>query len=98
MVEIHEPMRMLFIIETTPETIQSIMKRNPNIGRPIVNRWVQLVLLAPDSQELRCYQAGEFVRFEPETGELPICRSSAEWYSGQRDHLGFASILPEGGL
>ncbi len=47
MTEIHEPMRLLFVIETSPEGILSIMKRNPNIERLIRNQWVQIATLEP---------------------------------------------------
>src|SRR5262249_57028580 len=33
MVEIHEPVRPLFVIETQPETLLKILARNPNIDR-----------------------------------------------------------------
>ena len=42
MVEIHEPVRSLFLIETTPEAMLRIMDRNPGIGRLCRNGWVLL--------------------------------------------------------
>ncbi len=33
MIEIHEPMRILFVIETTPEAMFKVMERNPVIAR-----------------------------------------------------------------
>ena len=49
MVEIHEPMRILFVVETTPEAMLGIMARDPAIGRLVRNGWVQLATLDPDS-------------------------------------------------
>ena len=48
MVEIHEPVRSLFIIETTPEAMLRIMDRNEGIGRLCRNGWVQLAVLDPE--------------------------------------------------
>jgi uncharacterized protein len=47
MVEIHEPLRILFIIEATPDTLLAIMDRNENIGRLVRNEWIQLAAWSP---------------------------------------------------
>jgi uncharacterized protein YbcC (UPF0753/DUF2309 family) len=94
-VEIHEPMRLLFIIETTPERILSIMDRNPIVGRILKNGWAQLAVLDPDSNQLQYYQDGKFTPYVPEVIGLPKATSSVDWYRGWRDHLGFATIQPD---
>ncbi|MBS0211216.1 MAG: DUF2309 domain-containing protein [Planctomycetes bacterium] len=94
-VEIHEPLRLLFILETTPERIEKIMDRNSIVGNIFRNGWVQLILLDPESNQLRIYRQGEYELYQPHTAELPQVNSSIEWYRGWRDHLGFAQIAPE---
>lgn len=93
-VEIHEPMRSLFVIETTPEKIEKIMNRNPLVGRIIRNGWIQLTLLDPYSSKILVYSRGKYEPYEPQTAELPKAESSFEWYRGWREHLGFAQIVP----
>ncbi len=92
MVEIHEPVRLLFVIESTPEIVLGIMKRNPQVGQMIRNRWIQLAVLAPNSTEIQLFDGKEFHRYQPESDSLPIRTQSVEWYRGWRDHLGYASI------
>ena len=91
-VEIHEPVRLLFVIETTPQAILSIMDRNPVIGRILRNGWAQLALLNPHSSEILTYRKGEFYVYWPEKSELPKVSSSTDWYRGWRENLGFAQI------
>lgn len=91
-VEIHEPVRLLFVIETTPQAILSIMDRNPVIGRILRNGWAQLALLNPNSSEILVYRKGEFTVYWPEKEDLPKAASSTDWYRGWREHLGFAQI------
>jgi uncharacterized protein len=95
MVEIHEPIRILFLIETTPDTMLRIMEANPTIDRLCRNQWVQLAVLAPDSSQIRLFRDGAFEPYSPESEELPQVNASVDWYRGQRDHLGFASIREE---
>ncbi len=92
MVEIHEPVRLLFVIETTPAAMQRIIDDNPAISRLVNGEWVQLAVFDAEAVQIHHYVRGEFVPYEPETGELPIQNSSLEWYRGWRDHLGFCSI------
>ena len=93
-VEIHEPMRLLFVIETTPERILAIMERDPVVGRILKNGWAQLAVLDPDSNQLQVYQNGRFEPYVPEVAGLPKATSSVDWYRGWREHLGFATIQP----
>jgi len=92
MVEIHEPMRILFVIETTSEKMLGIMNRNETIERLVRNRWVQLALIDPATGDLQFLDNGTFVPRRPESDELPLAESSTDWYRGRRDHLGFCSI------
>ncbi len=91
-VEIHEPVRCLFIIETTPDRILRIMQRNETVGRILRNGWVQLSLLNPESNEILLYRDGQFFPYEAESPDLPCVATSTDWYRGWRDHLGFAQI------
>ncbi len=91
-VEIHEPVRLLFVIETAPQAMLDIMERNPVIGRILKNGWAQLALLDPHSAQLQEFKNGDFVAYDLEAEELPRASSSTTWYHGWRDHLEFAAI------
>jgi hypothetical protein len=38
------------------------------------------------------YRDGRFLPYQAESTALPVARTSADWYRGWRDHLGFATI------
>jgi uncharacterized protein YbcC (UPF0753/DUF2309 family) len=92
MVEIHEPVRILFVVETRPETMLRIMDRDPGIGRLCRNEWVQLAVLSPDSAEVQFFRDGAFHPYQPQATHMPRAASSTDWYRGWRDHLDFAEI------
>ena len=96
MVEIHDPVRLLFVIETRPEHFLSIMQRNPVIRRLCGNGWVQVATLSPDSDEIHLLEGEHFVRYTGELTDLPRVGHSVEWYRGWRGNLGFAQVT--GGL
>jgi uncharacterized protein YbcC (UPF0753/DUF2309 family) len=92
MVEIHDPVRLLMIVETTPESMLAIIERYPAIGGLCRNGWLQLATLSPDDDQIHLFHRGQFERYEPQTAELPQVDSSSDWYRGWREHLGYALI------
>ena len=94
MVEIHEPVRNLFVIETTAGAMLRIMERNPSIDNLCRNEWVRLALLHPETREVSVFEDGEFRPYRPQASVLPKATSSVDWYRGWRDHLEFAQIEP----
>jgi uncharacterized protein YbcC (UPF0753/DUF2309 family) len=92
MVEIHEPVRCLFVIETAPKALCRVFDRHPALGQLCHNEWIQLATLDPDSPTIHVYQKGRFERYVPETTTLPVVTSSVDWYRGWRDHLGYAIV------
>jgi uncharacterized protein YbcC (UPF0753/DUF2309 family) len=92
MVEIHEPVRLLNVIETTPEVMLKIMERVPEIGRQVRNGWVHLAVIDPETWKVSLFRDGQFEDYEPRAAALPRAASSTDWYRGWRDHLEFAEI------
>ena len=92
MVEIHEPVRSLFLIETTPESMLRIMDHNPGIERLCRNEWILLTVIDPATRALSVFQDRKFRPYTPQASMLPRAASSVDWYRGWRDHLEFAEI------
>lgn len=93
-VDIHEPVRLLFVIESTPEALLQIMDRNSSIASICRNGWAQLAVLDPHTSAIRRFVNGSFQPYHPETDSLPEAVDSLTWYQGRRDHLPFATIHP----
>src|SRR5690606_26011445 len=96
MVEIHEPLRCLFVIETTPEAMLRIMDRNPPLARLIRGNWVRLAVIDPSTSNIRYFHDDRFEEYVLGSTDLPEVDGSAEWYGGWRENLGFASIREAG--
>ena len=87
MVEIHEPMRLLVIVESTLEILGGIYGRQPAIAQLLDNEWIQLVAMDPDDGTFTRFVAGEgFVPWEEHVPDLPVVAGSHEYY---RDREGF---------
>jgi uncharacterized protein YbcC (UPF0753/DUF2309 family) len=97
MVEIHEPVRSVFVIETTPAVMLGLIEQNAMIARMCRNQWVRLAVLHPRTGEVFLYNGEDFRLYEPQAQELPQASSSLDWYQGWRDHLEFAEINSSAG-
>lgn len=87
MVEIHEPVRLLTIVEATPETLLAIAGRQPGVRELVVNRWIQLVAVDPDTGAMHVFGDRGFEPYAPTAGRLQVVPSSAAWYAGHAEHL-----------
>lgn len=94
MIELHEPLRLLIVVETRPEILSAVLEAEPVVARLVRNDWVHLTTLDPDSPRIHLHRNGGFEPYEPDGEALPEVPSSIAWYRGWRGDLGFASIVP----
>jgi len=92
MVEIHEPVRILFVVETTPERLMKVVDSSPSLKQLVGNRWIRIAAIDPQSGRVHFRGNNGFEEFEGPVERLPVVLSSAEWYDGKIEHLAMASI------
>ncbi len=87
MVEIHEPVRMLFVIETTPERLMKVMNASASLKQLVENRWIRVATIDPESGRVHVRRDSGFEEFDGPVERLPVALSSAEWYRGKIDSI-----------
>jgi uncharacterized protein len=92
MVEIHEPVRILFVIETTPERLSKVIDASASLKQLVENRWIRVATIDPASGRVHVRRDSGFEEFDERLERLPVALSSAEWYSGKLQHLPMAWI------
>ena len=92
MVEIHEPVRILFVVETTPERIEKLINANASLKRLAENRWIRIATIDPVSGRVHVRRNNGFEEFHEALERLPVALSSHEWYTGKLQHLPMAWI------
>ena len=88
MIEIHEAMRLLVVVEAGTEILGKIYQRQPPLQELVGNAWVQLVSLHPESGEMHLFdpQRG-WLPWQAEEKPLPKVKHSSEWYLGSSGAL-----------
>jgi uncharacterized protein len=92
MVEIHEPLRILFVVETTPGRLEKVIEGNAALKRLLENRWIRLATIDPASARVHVHRDRGFEEFHEDLERLPVALSSHEWYAGKLQHLPMAWI------
>lgn len=96
-VDIHEPVRLLMVVEAPPERIRAVLDRLPGVKNLVVRQWIQFVSCDPESGDLAIQEPvdGELA-FTPSIAEsesIPVATSSAAWYRGHRGNRPPARLL-----
>jgi hypothetical protein len=92
MVEIHEPVRLLVVVETTPARLMKTIDAHPLLAEFTGKEWIRLAAIDPQSGEIQVLRSGVFQPLEGEQPDLPEAESSAGWYHGRSEHLPVAVI------
>jgi len=98
MIEIHEPMRLLVIVEAKSAVLGQIYARQPVLQQLVGNAWVHLAAVDPEGGEIALFRPGTgFVPWAGPVRPLPEVERSADWYAGHREPLAPVLIRqPEG--
>ena len=82
MIEVHDPVRLLIIVEHFPEVVLETIKRNPATYEWFINEWIHLVVVNPETNKLSEFKEGEFVPYRTLSNELKTATNlSAEFES-----------------
>jgi uncharacterized protein YbcC (UPF0753/DUF2309 family) len=89
MIEIHEAMRLLLVVEQTTEVIDAIYQRQSVLQELIGNGWIVLAAKHPERAQIHRFDPahGWQAWTEKQLAALPEVERSADWFAGQRDAL-----------
>jgi uncharacterized protein len=65
MIEVHDPVRLLIIVEHNPEVVLNTIKMEAALYEWFENGWVHLVAIHPDSGQFYYFEKGEFELYTP---------------------------------
>ena len=93
MTEIHDPIRLLIIVDQKPDIVMQVLSKNAPVHEWIKNDWVKMACMDPENQDLSFYESG--VGFKPyavPAVTLPVIMSLETWVSQSRKNLPVAEM------
>ena len=60
MIEVHDPIRLLVIVEQDPIIVNNVLEQNPAIKDWYIKNWIHLMVMNPHDNQLYRYNKGQF--------------------------------------
>jgi uncharacterized protein len=70
MIEVHDPVRLLMIVEHFPEVVLKVIQQTDALYEWFANDWIHLVVVNPDSKQQSRLVNGQFVEYRPSDQSL----------------------------
>ena len=70
MIEVHDPVRLMIIVEHLPEVVLKVIQSVPEMYEWFINEWVHLSVINPETNALFYFKDGQFVPYTPMTNQI----------------------------
>ncbi len=71
MIEVHDPVRLLIMVEHHPDVVLQVLKQSPETYEWFINEWILLVAIKPENREMYRFENGSFSKYHPEINNVP---------------------------
>lgn len=92
MIEVHDPLRLLIVVEHFPEIVKYAITKVPATYEWFINNWVNLVAIHPETKELFRFVDGEFVLYNPIPFDIKTTNNSLEYAMASSENLNVTLI------
>lgn len=65
MIEVHDPVRLLMIVEHYPEIVLKVIQQDSSTYEWFANQWIHLIAFHPDNRDLFVFYNNQFTKYEP---------------------------------
>jgi hypothetical protein len=87
MIEVHDPVRLLVIVEHYPEVVLSAIQRSAETYEWFINEWVHLVVIHPHTREFHRFKEGSFVLHQPTLAQIEVAKNVAALVESTHDNI-----------
>jgi uncharacterized protein YbcC (UPF0753/DUF2309 family) len=87
MIEVHDPVRLLVIVEHKPEIVLKAVQSSPEVFEWYKNEWVHIIALHPEEKQFYYFRNGAFEKYQPITNakEIGTIHNMEEFIEGARE-------------
>jgi uncharacterized protein len=85
MIEVHDPVRLMILVEHFPEIILKTIKTEPAVYEWFINEWVHLVAIHPETNEFHYFSKGSFNNYLPIPETVPEIRNVQQFFEDAKE-------------
>lgn len=87
MIEVHDPIRLLMVIEHLPHVVKQTLGQSVETAAWFEKEWINLVVLNPENGKFYTYTKGDFIVYEPLGYPTPKTDNMYELISSSGDNI-----------
>lgn len=87
MIEVHDPVRLLMIVEHFPNVVLSTIQKNPATYEWFINEWIVLIAVDPETKALYRFEKGAFVPYQPVPMQLDKVRNIEQLVASHQENF-----------
>ncbi|MCF8325541.1 MAG: DUF2309 domain-containing protein, partial [Leadbetterella sp.] len=87
MIEVHDPIRLLMVIEQSAAIVLDVIQRNKATYEWIKNAWVMLATIDPITSEISAFEDGQMVSYNPPNAIMDSVNNLDQAFEGSMDNL-----------
>lgn len=87
MIEVHDPVRLLIVVEHFPDVVLKTIQKNPATYEWFINEWVHLVVINPETQQLSLFAEGAFQDYRPIMEEVTAVNDITPMIESEQENL-----------
>ncbi len=69
MIDVHDPIRILTVVENTPEFVLTVLEKYPSTFDWYKKEWMKLTVFNPNTKQISILKEGKFIPYYPKTKE-----------------------------
>ena len=87
MIEVHDPVRLMVIVEHKPEIVLKAIQSSPEVFEWYNNEWVHIIALDPGEQQFYYFKNSVFEKYDPITNasEIKTIRNMEAFIEGAKE-------------
>lgn len=85
MVEVHDPVRLLLIVEHYPDVVLKTIQSEDALYEWFVNEWVHIAALHPETQTFHYFRDGAFHPYTPLTKDIPVMPDQLRFFEQAKE-------------
>ncbi|WP_250632031.1 YbcC family protein [Rhodoflexus caldus] len=87
MINIHQPLRLMVIVEQEPETVMRVLRQHPPTYEWFVNEWVHLAVIHPQTKQVYRFEDEDLIPYQPLTAGLEFRQNLMPEFESINDNL-----------
>ena len=87
MIEVHDPVRLLVIVEHKPDIVLKAIQSSPEVFEWYNNEWVHIVSFNPEEKQFYYFKKGTFIKYDPITdaNEIGTIHNMEQFIEGAKE-------------